>query len=197
MRIGILALQGDVREHAAAVTRCGAEVVEIRTRVGFDGIDALILPGGESTTMGLLLEKTGLRAPVEAWTRSGHPTLGTCAGLVLLANQVEDGRADQTPLGGLDIVVRRNGHGRQRFSFEAPVPCPSLGAAFEAVFIRAPRIVSVGDQVTVLASLEGDGDAEAVVVQQGAIIGCAFHPELAGDDRLHQLLVHSAENATA
>ena len=197
MRVGILALQGDVREHAAAVRRAGAEVAEIRTIDGFDDIDALILPGGESTTMCLLLDKTGLRSPVEAWTRAGRPTLGTCAGLVLLADRVEDGRVDQSPLGGLDIAVRRNGHGRQRHSFEARVPCPALSGDFDAVFIRAPRIVEVGAGVTVLASLEGDGDAEAVVVPQGAIIGCAFHPELAGDDRLHQLLVHSAENATA
>ena len=197
MRVGILALQGDVREHAAAISRLGAEVVEIRSPAAFERIDALILPGGESTTMGLLLEKTGLRALVEAWTGAGRPTLGTCAGLVLLADVVEDGRDDQTPLGGLDLVVRRNGHGRQRSSFEAPVQCPSLGGPFDAVFIRAPRIVSVGDQISVLGRL-GDGDIdEPVVVQHGAIIGCAFHPELAGDDRLHQLLLGCAEDASA
>ena len=195
MRVGILALQGDVREHAAAVRRTGAEPVEIRTVEGFDAIDALILPGGESTTMCLLLDKTGLRGPVEAWTRSGRPTLGTCAGLVLLAGRVVDGRPDQTPLGGLDIAVRRNGHGRQRHSFEAKVPCPTLSGDFDAVFIRAPRIVEVGDEVTVLASLESDVDAEPVAVQQGALIGCAFHPELAGDDRLHRLLLDVAEGA--
>ena len=197
MRVGILALQGDVREHHAAVARTGAEVIEIRTIEAFADIDALILPGGESTTMCLLLDKTGLRAPVEAWTRAGRPTLGTCAGLVLLADEVEDGRSDQTPLGGLNITVRRNGHGRQRHSFEASVACPALGESFDAVFIRAPRIVSVGAGVEVLCSLPSEGDDEPVVVQQGALIGCAFHPELADDDRLHRRLLDLAEAASA
>ena len=196
MRVGILALQGDVREHAAALVRIGVEVTEIRTLEAFDGIDALVLPGGESTTMCLLLDKTGLRGPVEAWTRSGRPTLGTCAGLVLLADGVEDGRSDQSPLGGLDITVRRNGHGRQRHSFEEVVPCEALGGDFDAVFIRAPRIVTVGDGVSVLGALETKDEVEPVVVRQGALIGCAFHPELAGDDRLHALLVDLAEEAS-
>jgi 5'-phosphate synthase pdxT subunit len=194
VRVGILALQGDVREHAAAIDRTGAQAVLVRNRRSFDGIDALVLPGGESTTMCLLLEKTGLRGPVEEWTRSGRPSLGTCAGLVLLADQVEDGRPDQTPLGGLDITVRRNGHGRQRHSFEATVPSEELGGSFEAVFIRAPRIVSVGPAVTVLGALESGGEVEPVVVQQGSLIGCAFHPELAGDDRLHRRLLELAED---
>lgn len=197
MRVGILALQGDVREHAAAAGRTGAEVVEIRTVEEFDGIDALILPGGESTTMCLLLDKTGLRSPVEAWTRAGRPTLGTCAGLVLLADQVEDGRPDQEPLGGLDIVVRRNGHGRQRHSFEVTVPSPTLGEPFDGVFIRAPRIVSTGDGVEVLGAIGSGDDLEPVVVRQGALIGCAFHPELAADDRLHHLLLGAAGDASS
>ena len=196
MRVGILALQGDVREHAAVVRRLGAEVVEIRSRASFSDVDALILPGGESTTMGLLLDKSGLRPAVEEWTRSQRPTLGTCAGLVLLANEVEDGRPDQHPLGGLDVVVRRNGHGRQRYSFETTVACDELGSPFDAVFIRAPRITSVGHDVEVLGRLEG-GDFEPVIVSQGGLIGCAFHPELAGDDRLHGLLLERAEAALA
>jgi len=196
VKVGILALQGDVREHVAAVERVGAEPVAIRTTGSFEGIDALILPGGESTTMCLLLDKTGLRPVVEEWTRSRRPTLGTCAGLVLLADAVEDGRPDQEPLGGLDVTVRRNGHGRQRHSFEAQVVCEPLGAPFEAVFIRAPRITSVRPEVEVLGMLEG-GDPEPVVVAQGGLIGCAFHPELAADDRLHLELLRRAEAARA
>lgn len=185
MRVGVLALQGDVREHEAAVLRLGAQVQLLKSPADLDGIDALILPGGESTTMSLLLDSSGLRSPLKAAIDSGLPTLGTCAGLVLLANDVTDGRADQTGIGGLAVTVQRNGFGRQRFSFEAEVAAPDLGKPFVGVFIRAPRIVEVSPDVHVLATLEG----EAVACQQGMRIGCSFHPELAGDDRLHQRLL--------
>ena len=197
MRVGILALQGDVREHAAALHRLGAEPVEIRTPDAIDHLDALVLPGGESTTISLLLDRSGLRARLAAWVSAGRPTLGTCAGLVLLADEVLDGRPDQRSIGGLPIAVRRNGFGRQRYSFEAEVQSSDGGEPFEAGFIRAPRIERVLDGTTVLAELVIDGSPEPVVVESGHCIGCSFHPELAGDDRLHRRLLELAETTTA
>lgn len=197
MRVGILALQGDVREHAAALRRLGASPVEVRTAAALDDVEALILPGGESTTIGLLLDRSGLRSPISEWVTSGRPTLGTCAGLVLLADDVLDGRPDQRSLGGLPIAVRRNGYGRQLFSFEASVDAGEGAPPFEAVFIRAPRIESILGDVAVLAELEINGRREPVAVASGAVIGCAFHPELAGDDRLHRRLLDAAESSVA
>ena len=184
MSVGILALQGNVAEHAAALRRLGVEPKFIRRPDDLDGVAALVLPGGESTTMSMLLDSSGLRAPLVDWVHQGRPTLGTCAGLVLLAERVLDGREDQVGLGGLGVAVRRNGYGRQRFSFEAPVEMvgedPMVG-----VFIRAPRIEAVDEGVEVLATFEG----EPVAVASGSLLACAFHPELAEDDRLHQRLV--------
>ena len=184
MTVGILALQGNVREHEAALERLGAPAVRVRRPQDLEGVTALVLPGGESTTMSMLLDSSGLRAPVTEWVQQGNPTLGTCAGLVLLAERVEDGRPDQVGFGGLDLTIRRNGYGRQRFSFESSVEAPSLGNPFVGVFIRAPKIVETGD-VEVLGTLEG----EPVLVKRGSLIGCAFHPELTDDDRLHALLL--------
>ncbi len=184
MAVGILALQGNVAEHAAALDRLGAATRMVRRPVDLEGLNALVLPGGESTTMSMLLDSSGLRDPLSEWVAQGRPTFGTCAGLVLLAERVIDGRADQVGLGGLGVAVRRNGYGRQRFSFEAPVEIageePLVG-----VFIRAPRIEAVDEGVEVLATLEG----EPVAVASGALMACAFHPELAEDDRLHHRLL--------
>jgi 5'-phosphate synthase pdxT subunit len=185
--VGVLALQGDVTEHEACLTRLGAVSRRLRVPGDVVGVDAIVLPGGESTTISMLLDSSGLRSPLAEWVTAGRPTLGTCAGLVLLARQVEDGRADQVGFGGIDICVRRNGWGRQRHSFEAKVDTDALGEPFDGIFIRAPRIVDVGHAVEVLGTLEG----EAVLVEQGALLASAFHPELAGDDRLHaRLLAH-------
>ncbi len=194
MLVGILALQGDVREHAAALASLGCATRLIKQPSELSGIDALVLPGGESTTMSLLLDLTGLRQPLTEWTSNGRPTLGTCAGLVLLASEMTDGRPDQKGLGGLAISVQRNGYGRQRFSFETSVDAPSLGEPFEAVFIRAPRIAHVGEGVQVLGTVSR-GDAhglEPVIVEDRGLIGCAFHPELTGDLRLHERLIARA-----
>lgn len=195
MLVGILALQGDVREHCVALTSLGCATRLIKQPSEVEGIDALVLPGGESTTMSLLLDLTGLREPLSEWTRNGRPTLGTCAGLVLLADEMTDGRVNQRGLGGLAITVQRNGYGRQRFSFETTVDAPSLGQPFEAVFIRAPRIARVGPEVHVLGVMSRDdaSDPEPVIVEAGGLIGCAFHPELAGDLRLHERLISRAE----
>ena len=192
MRVGVLALQGDVREHAAAIERAGGKAEPIRSAEQLESVSALVLPGGESTTMSLLMDRTGLRHSLERWTADGKPTLGTCAGLVLLADRVLDGRADRPGIGGLDVTVRRNGHGRQLDSFEAELDAPGVGGTMLAVFIRAPRITQVGDGVEVLAALDHADGPEPVVVRSGRIIGCASHPELAGDDRLHEMLMASA-----
>ena len=192
MRVGVLALQGDVREHVALFDSLGVESIRIRRHEDLGGIDALVLPGGESTTISLLLASSGIRPAVEKWVREDRPTLGTCAGLVLLADSISDGRADQTGIGGLAISVARNGYGRQKFSFEAEVESEIDEVPFHGVFIRAPKIMDVGNEATVLARLNG----EPVAVQQGSILGCAFHPELAGDGRLHERLLSMVESRT-
>jgi 5'-phosphate synthase pdxT subunit len=186
VKIGVLALQGAFREHAELLDALGADVGEVRRPEHLSGVDALVLPGGESTTIGKLLETSGLRDPLVALVTDGMPVLATCAGVILLATEIADGRADQTPLGLLDGRVRRNGYGRQRESFEAPLAVAGLpGGAFPGVFIRAPVIEAVGERVEVLATLDGT----PVLVRDGAILGATFHPELSGDLRLHELFL--------
>ena len=186
MKVGVLALQGAFREHAEALDALGADVALVRVPEQLAGVDAIVLPGGESTTQDKLLDTSELRAPLSDALSGGMPCLATCAGLILLATEVLDGRADQRPLGLVDVSVRRNGYGRQVMSFEAPLTVAGLDAPFPGVFIRAPRIERVGTErggaVTVLAEHEG----VAVLVQSGAITGACFHPELAGDLRLHE-----------
>jgi len=184
--VGVLALQGAFAEHASALAAVGARPVLVRTPAGLDALDAVVLPGGESTTMSKLLDSSGLRAPLSEALAEGMPAFGTCAGLILLARSVADGRPDQRSFGVLDVAVLRNGYGRQRESFEAPVPVDAVGEPpFPGVFIRAPRITSVGEAVAVLASVGGD----PVLVSQGPLLAAAFHPELAGDLRLHRLFL--------
>src|SRR5690348_9694224 len=153
MKVGILALQGAFREHREVLDALGVETVEVRTRAELGALDALILPGGESTTMSQLLDSSGVRAPLAERLADGFPVLGTCAGMILLAREVVDGRPDQQSFAAIDVAVRRNAYGRQRDSFEAPLNVSGLavdglaGGAFPGVFIRAPRIESVGDRV--------------------------------------------------
>jgi pyridoxal 5'-phosphate synthase pdxT subunit len=188
----VLALQGDVREHLTALSGLGAEASAVRTPADLDGVDALVLPGGESTTMSRLLQVFGLEAPLRERLATGMPTLSTCAGLILLSRQVLDGRPDQLALGALDLSVRRNGYGRQVDSFEADLAVAPLGVApFRAVFIRAPLIESVGAGVEVIATF-GDN---AVAVAQGPHLGLCFHPEMTDDPRLHQLFLDRATSA--
>lgn len=183
MKVGVLALQGAFREHREVLSDLGANAVEVRTPHELDAIDALFLPGGESTTMTRLLQTSGLRAPLEARLADGLPAFATCAGLILLAREVLDGRPDQVPLGAIDVTVRRNAYGRQTESFEAPLVVAGLaGGSFPGVFIRAPAVESVGASVEVLARYED----RPVLVRDGAIWAATFHPELAGDLRLHQ-----------
>jgi len=183
VKVGVLALQGAFREHREVLSDLGANAVEVRTPHELDAIDALFLPGGESTTMTRLLDTSGLREPLESCLADGLPAFATCAGLILLAREVLDGRPDQVPLHAIDVTVRRNAYGRQTESFEAPLAVEGLaGGSFPGVFIRAPVVESVGDTVEVLARHED----RAVLVRDGAIWAATFHPELAGDLRLHQ-----------
>ena len=184
-RIGILALQGDVREHASALRDVGAEPIEVRLPRDLVGLDGLILPGGESTTMRKLIDLYGLREPIVALARGGAPLYGTCAGMILLADRIADG--DEPVLRLLDITVERNAYGRQLDSFEADVAIPSLGdEPLHGVFIRAPVVSEVGPDVEVLAR---DPDGRPIAVRQGRVMATAFHPELTGDRRLHQLML--------
>jgi pyridoxal 5'-phosphate synthase pdxT subunit len=185
-KIGVIALQGAFAEHRAALEALGAHATEIRGPEGLAGVDGVVLPGGESTTMSLLLETSGLGDALAERLADRVPAFGTCAGLILLAGEVADGRPDQRSFGVLDVSVLRNGYGRQRDSFEADLSIPAVGAdPFPGVFIRAPRITRVGGEVEVLASVGGD----PVLVRQGPLLAAAFHPELSGDLRLHQLFL--------
>lgn len=184
-RIGVLALQGGVRPHVDAIRDVGADAVEVRLPRDLVDLDALILPGGESTTMRRLIDAYGLREPIASLARSGTPLLGTCAGMILLAERIADGEDAVFPL--LDIGVRRNGYGRQLDSFEADLAVPALGLEdLHGIFIRAPFVTDVGPSVEVLAR---DADGTPVAVRQGRVLATAFHPELTADRRLHRLLV--------
>jgi 5'-phosphate synthase pdxT subunit len=192
MRVGVLALQGAFREHIEMLRRLGHEAVEVRLPEHLEGLDALILPGGESTTMGKLLDAYKLREPLRAFARSGKPTWGTCAGLILLAHNV--GRP-QPLLDLMDVCVERNAFGRQVESFETDLNIPALGeTAFPAVFIRAPVIESVGAGVEVVARLP---DGRIVAARQGNLLGSSFHPELTGDPRLHAYFLGLAKEPAA
>jgi pyridoxal 5'-phosphate synthase pdxT subunit len=184
-RIGVLDLQGDVREHLAALGDVGCQARRVKGPSDLEGLRGLVVPGGESTTLSMLLDSTGLFDAIEARLGSGTlPVMGTCAGLILVARQVLDGRADQRSFAVLDAVVRRNGYGRQAQSFEADLVLGSgEDQVLPAVFIRAPLIVSVGHGVEVLASLDG----APVLVRQGSVLASAFHPELTEDRRVHRL----------
>ncbi|HEV2361887.1 MAG TPA: pyridoxal 5'-phosphate synthase glutaminase subunit PdxT [Acidimicrobiales bacterium] len=198
--VGVLALQGDVREHSAMLRSLGAAVVEIRLPRDLDGVDALVLPGGESTTMSMLLDSSGLREPVGRMIAAGTPVLGTCAGMILLAREVLDGRSDQKGFDAIDISVRRNAFGRQLDSFEDDLHLEGFdGPPVRAVFIRAPFVDRVGPGVRVLASVPvrtggPDGpQSHPVVCREGRVTVAAFHPELSGDTRLHELLLSDVE----
>lgn len=183
-RVGVLALQGDVPEHLRMAAQAGAEAITVRRRADLEGVDALIIPGGESTTVGKLLDRYDLMEPIRARARQGMPILGTCTGLILLAREIEG--SDQPRLGLLDVTVRRNAYGRQLDSFETDVETPALGdPPMRAVFIRAPMVTRAGTEVEVLA----ESDGRPILVRQGNLIGAAFHPEIAGDDRVHRLLI--------
>ncbi len=189
-KIGVLALQGDVREHTLALAELGAHPVAVRQPEDLAGVDGLILPGGESTAISLLLESSGLWGPVAERLAEGMPAFGTCAGMILLAAEVLDGRADQRRFAVADIAVRRNAFGRQVDSFETDLVIAGLGhEPVHAVFIRAPLVERTGPGVEVLATVPGGGGPRPVVCRQGPVLVSSFHPELSGDLRMHDLFV--------
>jgi 5'-phosphate synthase pdxT subunit len=199
--IGVLALQGDVREHVAALRESGASAVPVRRAAELSEVDGLVLPGGESTTMSRLLDIFDLLEPLRARIQAGMPVYGSCAGMILLASKVLDGREDQHQLGGLDMIVRRNAFGRQVDSFEEDLDFVGIPDKVHAVFIRAPWVESASPEVEVLARVGDDpqvpgGEAAAgriVAVRQGPVLATAFHPELTGDARVHGLFVEMVE----
>jgi pyridoxal 5'-phosphate synthase pdxT subunit len=193
-RVGVLALQGDVREHLHALEAAGAIATAVRRPAELDDVDALVVPGGESTTMYKLAIAFELLDPLRKRVASGMPAYGSCAGMIMLADRVIDGIEGQLTLGGLDVTVRRNAFGRQVDSFEADVALDGVaGGPFHAVFIRAPWVEAVGPGVEVIGRVGGaepaGGAGRIVAVRQGAILATAFHPELTGDQRVHALFV--------
>ena len=189
--VGVLALQGDVREHLQALTGSGADAVPVRRTSELDSVDGLVIPGGESTTISKLAVAFDLLEPLRERIAAGMPAYGSCAGMILLADKVLDGVEGQQTLGGLDVTVRRNAFGRQVDSFEETIPVAGVpGGPFHAVFIRAPWVESVGSGVEVLGVVEdGEAAGRIVAVRQGALLATSFHPELGGDARLHALFV--------
>lgn len=180
--VGVLALQGAFAAHAEMLRSAGVDTIEVRNRRQLDSVDALVLPGGESTTMSMLLDRSGLLEPLIGRLGDGMPVLGTCAGMILLSSRIVDGRPDQHALGAIDLTVRRNAYGTQVDSFELDVDVVGLDSPFHAVFIRAPLVEHAGPEVEVLATV---GD-HPVLCRQGSVTVASFHPELSGDDRLHR-----------
>jgi pyridoxal 5'-phosphate synthase pdxT subunit len=196
--VGVLALQGDVREHLAAVGSLGFAALAVRRPAELDACDGLVIPGGESTTMARLARIFGLFEPLQQRIEGGMPTLGTCAGMILLADRVEDGTADQETLGGLDVTVRRNAFGRQIDSFEGDVDFAGLDAPVHGVFIRAPWVESAGPEVEVLARVgAGEAVGRIVAVRQGPLLATSFHPEVGADLRIHRLFGDLVEASLA
>lgn len=188
--IGVLALQGDVREHLRLLTEVGAGAVAVRRPEEVLAVDGLVLPGGESTTISKLARTFEVLDPLRKRVAGGMPVFGTCAGMILLADRVRDGIVGQESIGGIDMTVRRNAFGRQVDSFEADVDIDGLDTAYQAVFIRAPWVEEVGAECSVLARVSsGPATGRIVAVRQGQLLATAFHPELTGDPRLHDYFV--------
>ncbi len=193
MKVGVLALQGSFAEHAEALRAVGAAPVLVRLPAHMEGIGGLIIPGGESTTIGKLLVNSGLLEPLRSAVKKGMPVYGTCAGMILLARDI--GGRDQPLIGAMDITVKRNAFGRQLDSFEESLSVPSLGPApFRGVFIRAPLIEKTGAGVTVLAKLS---DGRVVAARQGKLLATAFHPELTDDVRIHRYFLEMIDGRAA
>jgi 5'-phosphate synthase pdxT subunit len=200
--VGVLALQGDVREHRAMLERAGARTVAVRRPEELDALDGIVMPGGESTTISKLARAFDLFDPLSARLRAGLPAFGTCAGMIMLADHIEDGVAGQETFGGLDVVVRRNAFGRQVDSFEADLAVELHDAPgdqrrpFHAMFIRAPWVEKVGAEVSVVATVAtGSAMGRIVAVRQGTLLATSFHPEITGDHRFHSLFVELVSQA--
>jgi 5'-phosphate synthase pdxT subunit len=192
-RVGVLSLQGDVREHARVLTDLGADVELIRRPIELAGVEGLVIPGGESSVIDKLSRAFGMREPVRDAIAAGMPMYGTCAGLILLADRITDGIEGQQTFGGLDVTVQRNAFGSQVDSFETQLMVPVLGEpSVHAVFIRAPLVIETGTDVETLASLD---DGRVVAVRQGALLGTSFHPEVTGEHRFHELFLETVRAA--
>ena len=191
MKVGVLALQGAFKLHVQALERLGVEAIEVRSLENFGASEALIIPGGESTTMSFLLESSGIFDSLQERSNNGMPILGTCAGMILLSSKITDGRNDQKPLNLIDIEVRRNGYGRQIDSFESDLLIEGFNSSFRGVFIRAPLVENVSEKVEVLAEING----RPVMCRQDSIIVTSFHPELADDDRIHAEFLELVSNS--
>jgi len=192
MRVGVLALQGDFREHLATLIACGVGAIPVKTLAELESIDALVLPGGESTTIAKLARSFGLFDEISSRIRGGLPTYGSCAGMILLANTITAAIEGQEVFGGLDITVRRNAFGRQVDSFEADLDFRGINTGpVRAVFIRAPWVEAVGAGVEVLASVEFGGESHPVAVRQGNLLATSFHPEISGDNRVHRYFLEN------
>jgi len=191
VKVGVLALQGAFKLHVRALERLGVEALEVRSLENFDAAEALIIPGGESTTMSFLLESSGIFESLQERSTSGMPILGTCAGMILLSSIITDGRNDQKPLGLIDIEVRRNGYGRQIDSFESDLSIDGFDGSFRGIFIRAPLVETTGEEVEVLAEIDG----RPVMCRQDSTIVTSFHPELADDDRIHAEFLEMVSNS--
>ena len=193
VRVGVLALQGDFREHIAVLSELGADAVPVRRPEELEQVDGLVIPGGESSVIDKMARNFGLFDPLKATIAAGLPVYGTCAGLILLSDTVLDTITGQQSLGGLNVSVRRNAFGSQLDSFETDIEIPALGEPpVHAVFIRAPVVESVGDDVTVLAAL---ADGRIVAVEQGPLLGTSFHPEMTGDPRFHEYFLRKVRAA--
>jgi len=191
VKVGVLALQGAFKLHVQALERLGVETIEVRSLENFDASEALIIPGGESTTMSFLLESSGIFDSLQERSNNGMPILGTCAGMILMSSKITDGRNDQTPLNLIDIEVRRNGYGRQIDSFESDLLIEGFTSSFRGVFIRAPLVENVSEKVEVLAEING----RPAMCRQDSIIVTSFHPELADDDRIHAEFLELVSNS--
>ena len=191
MKVGVLALQGAFKLHVQALERLGVEAIEVRSLENFAASEALIIPGGESTTMSFLLESSGIFDSLQERSNNGMPILGTCAGMILLSSKITDGRNDQKPLNLIDIEVRRNGYGRQIDSFESDLLIQGFNRSFRGVFIRAPLVENVSEKVEVLAEING----RPVMCRQDSTIVTSIHPEIADDDPIHAEFLELVSNS--
>ena len=185
MKVGVLALQGAYASHLQTFAGLGVQVLEVRTPEDLENIDRLVIPGGESTTISMLLDSNGIRGPIQESISEGMPVFGTCAGMIVLATEVLDGRDDQKPLGAIDITVRRNAFGRQVDSFESEIEVIGLDEPFPSVFIRAPIVESIGEGVEVFSRV----DEKIVLCGTDSILVASFHPELSNDGRIHEMFL--------
>jgi 5'-phosphate synthase pdxT subunit len=198
LRVGVLALQGDFREHINSLSSLNVAVQKVRTVDELVTVNALVIPGGESTAISLIARRVGLMEPLKQFVKQGHAVYGSCAGMIMLADEILDGSLDQESIGGLDITVRRNAFGRQVDSFEMNLDVKDFTEPFKAIFIRAPWVEKVGPKVEVLANYKDENNvSHPVMVRQNNLLATAFHPELTGDNRIHDYFIQMAKSITS